>query len=145
MQDIGKFTGNYLRTLGYASLITMLITMLYAHFININASFILLIWAGSELRSHNARARTWVIRFSILTILAIIATCAYVEFATVEKISMDLFGIYLDEMPRFLFYSTMGGLLVLSAVPLFFLLKRQAFKEFNNAHTKEADQLAAED
>lgn len=139
MKDNGRFVGNYLRLLGFATLISMLITTLYINFISINLSFILLIWAGSELTRHNPTARTWVIRFSFLSIIAIIATCAYIGYIDKKEVSMDLFGVYLPALPVWLFYVTMAGLAVLCFIPAFYLLKPGTGLEFETFEVKNPD------
>lgn len=147
MNDPARFTGNYLRIVGYASLACMLVAMFYNNFININLSFILFIWAGSEIRQRNERARSWVMRFSIICALAIVATCVYVESMAIEKISIDLFGFLLTDMPGWLFYTTMVLFLIASLVPFFTLFGSKAKLQFEGENNgpkidaKEMDKL----
>ena len=133
MKNAGTFTGNYFRIFGYASLVCMLVAMLYNHFININLSFILFIWAGSELAKHNPKARTWVMRLCLICMLALITTCCYVHFMAIEKISVDLFGILLDDIQAWLFYTTLCIFFVACLVPFIILLGSKARHEFSAA------------
>lgn len=132
MDNIGRFVGNYLKLIGYASLVSMLVAMLWGNFITVNLTFILLIWAGSELCNYNPTARTWVIRFSFLCALAIIAVCIYIGAMDKQEVSMVMFGVMIENLSTWLFYVTMGGLLILCLVPPFYLLRVQARKEFEH-------------
>ncbi len=134
--DAGKLVGNYLRILGFASLICMLVTMLYNNIVTINLSFILLIWAGSELTRHNATARTWIIRFSFLAIVLTIGTCVYIGLMSKENVTLVLFGVLLSNIPIWLFYVTMGGIVILCAVPPFYLI-REGASAFGNEQSIE--------
>lgn len=128
--DIGRFVGRYLQLLACVSVVSMIISAFWYDAVNIDLTFILLLWGAEHLIKHNPTARRWMIGLLGVMLASMVALILVAVFGGTESMTIR-FGGSKIEHPSLETVSMWAGIsAVVAGIPFGLLLTPKARKEF---------------
>ena len=124
--------GTYSRVLGWISLASLIIGLALAYWtdhLNLDLSFIIWFWMGTELKRKNPTARKWAIGIS-----AVVSISIFVMFLT--GTGSATFGNLDFTSPDIRYYLMGAGLFLFLGLPGLLLLRKAAKEEFTQLPIK---------
>ncbi|MEM6552442.1 MAG: hypothetical protein AAF750_10010 [Planctomycetota bacterium] len=132
-RDIAKFVSIYFWVLGYLGLASLIISlvmfMLTQSALWFDFSFIIYLWAGSELGRRNLKARVWTIRLCIVVICLIVLMHVLGVFFGNSEWRVSI-GVDIESPEYWQVLVVSALLLMLATIPLVLLLTPAARRQF---------------